>query len=349
MQCARCAQALPDGSLFCPACGLPVATTGASSPAADANMQPPDVSSRDAGRMDAIPAMPDFAFQEFNSAPAALPPTPLPGVPGQGSMYPLPVPPGQVAYPPFVVPGAPIPAQPKRRGRSMGCIILYIVLAFLLVFVGLGVGAYAVGSHFAAARQANQAAAMKLYQDVTSQAPTGSDTLTNSAQSLWDTSNTGCNIEQDGLHVYINDAGHLTFCVDGRDTYANFAFQVQMSIVSGDGGLIFRLDDTGYDLYAFQINTSGDYSVFLDNGPSARAKVLTSGFIQSSSLRSGQSSTITVIVKNTTFDFYLNQQLVVQEQDTTFQDSGYFGMIASDQNAPAEAVYTNAKIWDLDV
>lgn len=43
---------------------------------------------------------------------------------------------------------------------------------------------------------------------------------------------------------------------------------------------------------------------------------------------------------------YLNQKFLTQVQDSTYSN-GYAGVLAYDYNAPAEVVYTNAKIWEL--
>ena len=69
--------------------------------------------------------------------------------------------PGALAYPPFGVPGAPV--QPKRRGRSAGCIVLYVLLAVLVVFVGPGVALFEIGSHALANVNTQKTAAMHLY------------------------------------------------------------------------------------------------------------------------------------------------------------------------------------------
>lgn len=73
---------------------------------------------------------------------------------------------------------------------------------------------------------------------------------------------------------------------------------------------------------------------------------LNEGTISSFASGFGHESTLTVIAQSNQIYLYANQQFLMQVQDSTFSN-GYLGVLADDHTAPAEVVYTNAKIWIL--
>jgi hypothetical protein len=77
MQCARCANSLPEDTFFCRVCGLPKATNDAGSGGGDTSAPEPD-----AGQVDVPPGYTGFGFQEFNAAPAYAPRAGVSGAPG---------------------------------------------------------------------------------------------------------------------------------------------------------------------------------------------------------------------------------------------------------------------------
>jgi hypothetical protein len=229
----------------------------------------------------------------------------------------------QAAHVPAVVPYWPAPAQPKRRGRSVGWIILSISLALLLVFIVLGTVLYEVGSRAVAANQARQDTAMQLYQQVISKPPAISDTLTGSAPS-WDTyqhAPYACAQERDGLYVSAAQTGMFAPCfAQNYGVLTNFAFQITMRVNAGaGGGLLLRASTSESVFYVFRVDTNGVYVV---------------------------NAYTTVIARGQQFDMYLNGHFVTLVQDKTFA-SGIVGVIASDEKAMAQVVYTDAKVWKL--
>jgi hypothetical protein len=339
---------------------LPKATNDAGSGGGDTSAPEPD-----AGQVDVPPGYTGFGFQEFNTAPAYAPRAGVSGAPGMVGAYPalpMPTPQGLVAYPPYAMPaagaypqyaapGAPMPAQPARRGRSVGCIVLYALLAVLVIFVGLGVTVYQVGSHIGASVQAKQAAAMQLYQQVTSKQPDLAEPLTDSTPRNWYTyqgATYGCALQNDGLHVHTSDANRFIYCTDADSAVSNIAFQVQMQILSGDGGgLVFHENSDSQGLYAFELNQDGSYQVFISKDPSKQASDLTDGTTSAADLQSGATNTLTLIEQGPQCYFYVNGRFVVQVQDSTLQE-GSAGVLAGDEGNATEVVYTNEKIWDLN-
>lgn len=367
MQCANCARTLPDDVKFCLSCGSPVTPANASlAPVTDGTYQETTLAqAHDADQGMLNPADADFTFQEFGTAPRARPltgqgrPQAAASAPYAGTTpYPLPAAPGMYPSPvaPYPLPAAP---SPKRRGRSVGCIVLYAFLAIALLFTGLGVGIHEIGSHVLGKAEARndttKATAMQLYQQVTSQRPTFQDPITDSSFNGWNTfeqTNYGCMLDTTGLRVHIKETDHFTYCTNTGYNFINIAFQIQMRFISGDaGGLVFRVtptaDGSTAGLYMFQVAPTGGYTLDLDKDTSAaKFSVLATGTTQAANFLGQQASTLTLIAKGAVFDLYINQQFVVQVQDATLT-TGTVGVLANDGGDSTTILYTNAKVWDL--
>lgn len=360
MQCPRCARTLPDDVRFCHFCGFSLATHESGAGGTNAQAQPAGepttdkvgagaqaARTRNGGSRQALPARAeaDFAFQEFGGRGASLPAPPTISPP---YLYQLPLSAPYVPTPPAA------PARPQRRGLSTGRIVLCALLAIVLLFTGLGVALYIYGSHVLAssnaANNATKAAAMRLYQQVTSKAPTDADPLTDPSESLWSPyqrATYGCTVENDGLHVRSSDEGLLAYCLNGLGEYGDVALQIQMHILSGDaGGLTFRLNTVTQQSYFLQVGLNGVYGVFAARDPNKPVTNLARGVTQVMDPAPASVNTLTVIVKGSVFDFYINRQFVTQAQDTAFT-RGYIGVLASDDTRSTEVLYTNARIWDL--
>lgn len=366
MQCARCAKPLPEHERVCPFCGLPV-NPQAEDAAAPVAAPLPVQSAGETG----------FVFQEFGGQASAPPQPPITGIPAPfpeppvGGLpgYPEAVPPpqpqaGPVGYYPPGIPlaytpmPAPAPAQKARRGLSTGWIVLYVFLGLTVLFTGVGVLAYQLGASFHASTQARadatRAAAMQLYQQITSQAPTLQDSLTDPNSNSWnlfDKGDYGCALDTNGLRVYINEVRHFIYCTYTAAHVDSFAFQVQMQISSGDaGGFVFRIEplngNTSESLYFFSVTSSGNYKLYLDKDTQAgKISTLSSGMTQAMDSQS-QTNTLTLIAKGSYFDLYINQEFVTEQHDTTLS-FGPVGLLADANTDSTSVLYTNAKFWYL--
>lgn len=188
---------------------------------------------------------------------------------------------------------------------------------------------------------------MRLYDQITSQRPAVEETLTNPQAATW-VVNAACTLtKNDGLHVYSSETNYFRYCEGFTNDYINFAFQVQMQVLSGDaGGLVFRVDDSSGSLYAFVVSPTGLYRVWILKPGTDHAEDLTMGTTQAVYPESVQADTLAVIAQGAIFDFYINRQFVTQVQDATLQ-RGYLGVLASDETQATEVVYTNEQIWDV--
>lgn len=357
MQCPRCGAILPEDSVHCYSCGTRL--TEEMPPASSAVNEIPAP-----GVPPAVSGGPylESGWTEFSGAqvpvgmPAGAGATYPPFAPAAGgfvtsSTYP----PLPGSLPPSFVP--PVTPAPKRRGPLLAVSLILSVLALLLFFGGIFVGIRIGQSHgsVATAQAVTTPGASpapdinQLYRQVTSQNPSFVDSLQNATLSPWsvfERQTYGCEMKSDGLHVHVKDTNHFGYCTSGRGSFSNFAFQVEMKILSGaGGGVTFRGDTQAGNLYYFHVYPDGTYSIFTDQNHKLTTD-LGRGTVSPFSSGFGQKNTLTVIAQGRQIYFYVNQKFFTKIQDSTYT-SGYIGVAASDSTVPTEVVYTNAKIWIL--
>lgn len=267
-------------------------------------------------------------------------------------------------YPPQVAPGGypytyapgfmpPQPPAPKRRSPVLAIVLSVLVILLVAggVFAGLAIGlAHSKSSTVQATPAATVTPnAQQLYQQITKQTPLVTDSLQDPKTSQWavfEKPTYGCEVKSDGLHVHIQDTGDFTYCTSGHGQFENFAFQVDIKILSGDGGgIVFRDNSTTGNYYYFHVFSTGDYHIYVGKDHKLTTE-LDNGNIGVFHTGTGQTNTLTVIAQGSKIDIYVNQKILSQLTDSTYA-SGYLGVMANDHNAPAEVVYTNAKIWRL--
>jgi hypothetical protein len=317
----------------------------------------PLAASMPTGAEAAYPSPGEFSYSSPNAYPQMVP-----GAYSSPNLYPQQSVSG--TYPPQVAPGgypyayapgflSPQPPTPKR-GNPVLAIVLSVLVILLIaggVFAGLAIGlAHSKTSTTTAQTTPTATAApdaQQLYQQVISQSPYITDSLQDATTSRWAVYEKpvyGCEIKSDGLHVHTQHAAHFAYCTSGQGEFNNFAFQVDMKIVSGKaGGITFRMDGENY--YTFYANADGSYMVYVIQNNQAGSP-LGAGKMTSFNAGAGQKNTLTLIAQDDQIYLYVNGTNFAQIQDSTYS-GGDLGVIADDHDAPAEVVYTNAKIWRL--
>ncbi len=171
----------------------------------------------------------------------------------------------------------------------------------------------------------------------------------NSNNNRWDTgtdtSGDSCEFSGGAYHVSESTQGYIYLCVAQIDL-RNFAYQVQMTIVKGDGGgVIFCRDAAQKNFYYFGINRLGLYTldVYKNNSLS---NTLSSGFSPAFHVGLHQTNLIAVVLHGNNIDLYVNLQLVASVSDSTFSH-GLIGVVADETLHPTEVVFSNAKVWKL--
>jgi type II secretory pathway pseudopilin PulG len=152
----------------------------------------------------------------------------------------------------------------------------------------------------------------------------------------------------------INGALHLTnsqqetadYCWGGA-SYADFAYDIELTIVKGDcGGIIFREDGTeGNKEYMFNICQDGKYSVDIDQGAALQFKNLLYG-TRTSGMHQGLNRTnlVGVVAQGSSFSLYVNKQLVTTFTDSTY-GSGQIGVDALDNGNATDVTFANQRLW----
>ncbi len=203
----------------------------------------------------------------------------------------------------------------------------------------------------------NPTATATAYQDLYNMSTSGNPTLSdplrdNSSGNGWteSTDNAGSCQFVGGAYHAINTSTNFFELCSASPSFNNFAYQVQMKIIKGDGGgVIFRYNTsngTKYG-YVFEVGQDGSYQLYVCP---LNATTCSSALSQGSSpaVKQGlnQTNLVTVIVKGNAITLYVNHQEIDSVTDNTFSHGG-IGVIAYEVSNSTEAVYSNAKVWRL--
>jgi serine/threonine protein kinase len=318
-------------------------------------------------------------------APSYTPPpsAPLYTPPNQQSSYEYPMQPqpyGGMGQQPIYTPPhytQPQPQQlPPAKKRSPLLIILLAVLALVIILGGVGVFAVinnnnvntqhanatattnannnvAATVHTIATQNAVATQAASATAQVTSHYPpfttlAFNDKLT-SSDSQWNTGSS-CQFTAAGYQASIAQLGFIQGCIAQTAKFGDFAYQVNMTINSGDcGGLEFRHVDSN-NFYILLICSNGTYNfgVFINNKVSwvhAFSQMLSSSAIHQGA---NQQNVIAVSVQGSAFNLYVNGSSkpvdVFTDSGGTFSQ-GAVGLLALDNVNPTSVTYTNAVVW----
>ncbi len=277
-----------------------------------------------------------------------------------------------------VVAGQPQTAvQPQKRGLSGGIIALLAILA--LVLIGGSILAYYAAvvrpqqlsaqatstaqtlqtNHLHATQTAANATAtfnalspQDLYTRVTAGKPTLNDPLTSQGSVTWSnlgSSNSSCTFAGGSLHA-TSSKGSVG-CVALGNTYNDFAYQIQVTIMSGDlGGIFFRTDQVNHKLYLFGLSLEGVY-VLAYAQPSAsgyvNGNVLAAAF--SSAINPGLHSTniLGVIARGNDIYIFINKQFITKVSDSTSRAGEIGVMSGSSKSTPSDATFNNLQVWNI--
>jgi eukaryotic-like serine/threonine-protein kinase len=129
-------------------------------------------------------------------------------------------------------------------------------------------------------------------------------------------------------------------CSAYNTDFNNLAFEVTMTIVSGDcGGVLFRSNGANY--YIFQVCANGAY--FFSTG--ADQTSLTQG--QLTEFNGNQANTIAVVANGENIDLYVNYVKITNVTDGTYTHQGQIGIIAISMSHSTQVQYTDAEVWTV--
>lgn len=247
-------------------------------------------------------------------------------------------------------------SAPPKKGAGKKNMLLAVLALLLVASVGGGFLFYV--SHLRPRTVAIQHPSLPtspqaLFKQVTGRKPVLYDLLINSSTSSWptltDNADGQCTFEADGYHVTDTRQQTFYYCMSTGSYYANFAFQAQVTIVSGDGAsLVFRGSEEQNKFYRFRIDQYGDYGLFLSNDPTVKEapQPLREGSSQDINQGTGQMNVLTVIAIGSDIYLYINSHFLVHERDSTLS-VGEIGLSASDYDKSTDVLFYQAEVWPL--
>lgn len=142
------------------------------------------------------------------------------------------------------------------------------------------------------------------------------------------------------------NSGYFHSCMAQATDFANFVYEVQITLISGDyEGIVFRVNPSDPNqYYYFSIDQSGNYVLKLSMDSSL--PTINSGNSSAINIGSGQTNTIAVVANYGNLSLYVNHQQVASATDNSLSH-GEIGVFVGNQGTNAEAVYSNAKVWKL--
>ncbi len=251
------------------------------------------------------------------------------------------------------------PPPPSSRHASVRLAALLVgSIAFLLI--GSGVIYYTaifrpnqLHAQATATIQAQQKTATAfdstpqgIYDSATRGSPVLDDPLSQNGTNNWDKSRTttySCAFVRGSYHASLQLQGNFTECLAYATNFANFAFQVQMMILKGDGGgILFRFNSANSSGYSFTIGPDGSYALSLWKGSTSQN--LRSG--SSSAIKTGlnQTNLLTVVANGSHISLYINKQFVTSVSESTL-NSGQIGVQATENTLPTEVSFQHAQVW----
>lgn len=280
----------------------------------------------------------------------------------------------------------PVPSIPVGRGNlasrlslSKGRTILLIALALLVVASGVGLSYLFYTNQIAATRadaiataQTMATAAAQAKATATAQAiatatasviatnpnpyPPGGGTLAlydplrnDSIGSDWDKGSVNCTFTGSAYQVSAINVSHSQYCTAQSTDFSNFAYEVRMTIIQGDGGgMMFRANAANNSYYLFFVARNGYYSLYACPGK-ACSQPLVSKFNPTIKQALNQTNLLAVVAMGTTITLYVNGKQLASVNDSTYSH-GQIGLLASpypNTNDLTEVAYTNVRVWTL--
>lgn len=320
MQCRSCGTQLPEGAAYCPGCAAPT---------------PYGISQSGTTPYDPTSASPSPFATSSLPFPSSPPPPTSYGLPSYEGMQPnpyeLPNPYTDAEQPsmPHTTPG-----QGKKK-RTMLAVLITLVVLLSIVGGTLGVllshsMQYPFSTQLVLNDPLSDGSRIHLY-----------------GWAINNDLNSSC--------AFVNGAYESTahrnrsYCVARRASFANFTYEVQMTIRSGGvgamGGVIFRhIMGTGKD-YMFLLGANGSYALDVTSSYIAES-ILRSDVIPGFATGLNRTHSIGIVANGPQISIYVDQKFIVQVADSTYT-RGQIGVLSSYGTASTIVDYTNAKVWQL--
>jgi len=153
--------------------------------------------------------------------------------------------------------------------------------------------------------------------------------------------------------AYSHTPGYVGLCFANK-SYANFAYQVHMTVQQGDGGgLIFRATTPNFNSAMYRFDVRPSLQVFniliqTDNAKRTNPVCDSQGdtYCLSPLINKTGENTLTVIAEGNILYFYINGICVAGVKDNTIS-AGYIGVYAVDQKNKTDVAFDSAEVWQI--
>jgi serine/threonine protein kinase len=185
-----------------------------------------------------------------------------------------------------------------------------------------------------------------LYAQATSGSPIIDDSLSGQTTNNWyvdaRSSWWSCQFADGAYHASVSRPGYIPSCMAQSSNFHNFAFEVQMTFITGDaGGINFRSSSDIQTFYRFYLYSDGSYELYVvypgNQGHLAHGHV---------AINVNQPNILSAIVRNNDIYLYINKRQVAHVSDDKLS-SGEIGVFCTDVTNPTEVAFSNAKVWVL--
>lgn len=253
------------------------------------------------------------------------------------------------------------PPTPPARPNAVGASLIVLLILVLTLFT-IGIGIQPVLTNFLTQYPSLEQVVKGTSKDYS---------LSNQDENGWSTTD-NCAFIGGSYHVQVPKKENISLCfAEATPSLGNFAFQVQMTVVRGQGGgggIIFRSQghNSNSKMYRFRVGEDASYDLYaqdLDNHIQARlgpcpyptdsnlsSPLLTSTNSDPSSsvINAGlnKTNTLTVIAKGGNIGLYVNSQLLLFVCNN-ISSSGFIGLYATSYMQPSDVSFENARLWTL--
>src|SRR6266487_478119 len=329
--CGACGAPLQPIMTFCPNCGRLASASHPNQTATDADDRtvaapPAPQATLNAQRSVAVSGPPHTGYDNVQAYPQQA----------------LQAHSSQVPYtPPFSTNN-----QSGDKRLPKGTVALLTAMALLMMVGGVALIYYTA---VAQPSQFRAQATATVQNTATSGTPRLTSSLAFQDGANWDVYNAvgggGCGFTGGALHASIFVQHTYAPCFAQASNFSNFAFQVQMTILKGDGGgLVFRADDANAKFYLFRITHDGLLTLLVTSDSKTNTPLVddTSPAIK----KGAQTNLVTIIARGSNIYMYVNKQYVGSTSDSSYS-SGKIGVFADDTGAATDVAFSNAQVWQL--
>jgi len=153
-----------------------------------------------------------------------------------------------------------------------------------------------------------------------------------------------CEFRGDGYYSTQPAQGFFHSCPANNTDFRNFAFEAQMTLISGDYAGIIFCNATADSYYLFRIGVDGSYSLLFIPQANSDGVPLATGSV---SVNLFQPNLIAAVVSGGVIKLYVNRQLITSVNDSTLSHGRIAVFSWNATGNTASAVFRNAKVWAL--